>query len=208
MMKDNDLKRNASGYYDEPCYKAVTAPPKAGEIWVHAKSGAYMLVIANHNGVCSTLRLSETEREDSITVNCKVPMYTTPIMLGYCFENLLTQFVKTVKAEEFTAVQRGIGKVLGIADVNLAKEMDTLEGSLEAQRAQNMYLRTEVDNLKAKLEETKTLKTESEIMAVMQKDFNETYARLNQEIVTLTIYKDMYMDIIGKLVAIRGNAND
>ena len=49
-MMNDDLKRNASGYYDEVPYKALTTSPKAGEIWVHNTSGAYMFVLCNVGG--------------------------------------------------------------------------------------------------------------------------------------------------------------
>lgn len=32
-MRDEELKRNGSGYYDETAYKAMTAGPQPGEIW-------------------------------------------------------------------------------------------------------------------------------------------------------------------------------
>lgn len=210
-MKEQKLKRNASGYIDEPCYKAVTAPPRTGEIWLHGKSGAYMLVLANVNGVCPTMRLTEWDEKDTVPVMCKTPMYVKPCMIGYTFENLLTEYVKSVKGNEMSAVRKGLIRALGLFDEvtqdnPMPEEYKALEGALEAQRTQNMYLRTENDSLKAQLEEAKVPKTESDIMEVMQKDFNETYARLDQEIVKLTIYKDMYMDIIGKLVSVRGGA--
>lgn len=45
-----DMRKNASGYYDETAYKAMTTEPKAGEIWTHNVSGAYMLIVANIGG--------------------------------------------------------------------------------------------------------------------------------------------------------------
>lgn len=200
-MKDSDLKRNASGYVDEPCYKARTAPPKAGEIWRHDTTGAYMLVVANKNGVCSTLRLIEYEREDSITVNCKTPMYTAPIMLGYCFENLLTQYVKNVSAGEFAEVQREVGKVLGIpaADTHdleeqvksLTDENDGLKKSYTDVFAENGRLRIEL---------------EARNMACDALDANCT--TMCAELEKANVYKEMYLTLLDKLVSARGAAND
>ena len=206
MMNDKDLKRNASGYVDEPCYRAVTAPPRPGEIWLHSKSGAQMLVLANVDGICPTLKLVDVNGEGSVSVTGKTVMYAKPYMIGYCFENLLTEFVKSVKDEEMMAIRKGMVKSMGLAeeaakDESLAEENKALEGKLEAQIAENMYLRNENKSLKAQQEEAW-----DKLPEAMEKEFNETYAKLKEEIVKLSIYKDMYMDIIGKLVALRGGA--
>jgi hypothetical protein len=206
MMNDKDLKRNASGYVDEPCYKAVTAPPRPGEIWIHGKSGAQMLVLANINGICPTLRLVDVSGEGSVSVTGKTLMYAKPYMIGYCFENLLTEFVKSVKGEEMAAVRRGMVKSMGLFDEvtqnnPMPEEYKALEGKRQAQIVENMYLRNENKSLKAQHEEAW-----GKLPEAMEKEFNETYAKLKEEILKLSIYKDMYMDIIGKLVALRGGA--
>lgn len=211
MMKDQELKRNGSGYVDEPCYKAVTAPPRPGEIFIHGKSGAYMLVLANVNGICPTLRLEDTAEEGDLPVTCRKKMYVKPHRIGYCFDNLLTEFVKIVKGEEMKAVRMAITKALELTethaiDVALIEEKKALECAVKDLKEENRIIREKNSVLQVMLEEANGPKNETEIMEAMQKDFNDTYARLNQEIVTLTIYKDMYMDIIGKLVALRGGA--
>ena len=211
MMNDKDLKRNASGYVDEPCYKAVTAPPRPGEIWIHSKSGAQLLVLANVNGVCPTLRLVDVSGEGSIPVTGKAMMYVKPCMIGYCFDNLLSEYVKSIKGEEMAAIRKGIAKVMGLTadgdiETTLIQKVEVLEGNLQAVREENIYLRTENKILKTQLEEEKSLKTESDLMKVVQKEHAEVINRLDQEIVKLSIYKDMYMDIIDKLVSMREGA--
>ena len=117
-MKDKELKYNASGDYDEPCYKTMTAPPKPGEIWTHSVAGYSMLVIANQGNVYSILRLKEKEKEGMIPVMGRAQMYTSPIMLGYCFRTGLGDFVKSVKQEEFTDVRLAVVDALGLKDAS------------------------------------------------------------------------------------------
>ena len=201
MMNDKDLKRNASGYVDEPCYKAVTAPPRPGEIWIHSKSGAQMLVLANVNGICPTLRLVDVSGEGSIPVTGKTMMYAKPYMIGYCFDNLLTEYVKSVKGEEMTAIRNGMVKAMGLEATLSQQEKEAMDDKLEAQREENVYLRTENKILKTQLEEAGNKPTEA-----MEKEYVEVIKQLEQEINRLIVYKDMYMDIIGKLVSAKVGA--
>ena len=215
MMNEQELKRNGSGYIDEPCFKAVTAPPRPGEVWIHAKSGAQMLVLANVNGICSTLKLTDISGEGTIPVTSKTQMHTKPIMIGYCFDNLLTTFVKSVKDEEMKTVRKGIVRALGLGlaaleDDSPAKEKEALGGALEAQRAENMYLRVENESLKKQLAEAKKeaefSKNDLDAKNMADKMVSDSIEAMDQEITRLSIYKDMYMDIIGKLVSMRGGA--
>lgn len=207
MMKENDLKRNGSGYVDEPCYKAVTAPPRPGEIWIHAKSGWQMLVLANVDGVCSVLRLTDKADEDTIPVMCKVQMHTRPIMISYCFADLLTAFVKSVKDEEMKAVRKGVVVALGLGKVvqednSLTDEYKALQGEIDALREEAKKLTVERDELQhvndGLYKELNHLQQQASMMP------NDTMEHMRQKIVSLTVYKDMYMDIIGKLVSMRG----
>lgn len=208
MKKDNDLKRNGSGYYDEPCYKAVTSPPKPGEIWTHATSGAYMLVVANFNGVYSTLRLTDVEREGSVSVMCKTPMYATPIMLGYCFENMLADFVKSVKGDEFTAVQRAVGKALGVIDINLVApvphdHIHILEDKVKALTDENEGLKQSYKDV-FKENEKMHLDLKARDMA---HDVLDAHCRqMSADLDKANVYKEMYHELLDKLVCARAGA--
>ena len=198
-MKDNDLKRNASGYYDEPCYKTVTAPPKPGEIWKHGPTGAYMLVIASAGTVYSTLRLTDVEHEGNIKVMCKTPMYTRPIMIGYSFEDTLTEYVKAVKEEEFTAVKKAVGKALGIEGNGQASPIAyDLEEKVKALADENEGLKQSYkDVFDAKQKLLDDLK--SKYMA--ERDMNEVYANMKAELAKANVYKCMYYELIEKLIS-------
>lgn len=208
MMKDNDLKRNGSGYYDEPCYKTITAPPKPGEIWTHKTSGAYMLVVASVNGVYSTLRLTEVEKEGCVPVMCKTPMYTTPIMLGYCFENMLADFVKTVKGDEFTAVQRAIGKTLGVIDINLVApvphdHIHMLEDKVKALTDENEGLK---QSYKDVFKENERLHYDLKAMSIAESERDEMFRKMDDDLTKANVYKEMYLALLDKLISARAGA--
>lgn len=112
-MKD-DLRRNASGYIDEPCYQAVTAGPRPGEIYAHTMSSDYMLILATNGNVSACLKLEEKPREGKIRVLARVPMYIDPIKVCYCFHNLLGAYIKSVPDAEFSGVRRAVAKALGL----------------------------------------------------------------------------------------------
>lgn len=226
MKNDKDLKRNGSGYYDEPCYKTITAPPKPGEIWTHKTSGAYLLVIASLNGVYSTLRLTDVEREGSVSVMCKTPMYATPIMLGYCFENMLADFVKSVKGDEFTAVKTAVAKVLGVYDpaplpivnpdsgspcaIALEERMRRLEEeSLELKRSKEALI-DENEGLKKSYQdvfkENEKLHYDLKAKEMAEKDMNEVFYNMKAELAKVNVYKEMYLELLDKLVCARAGA--
>lgn len=213
MMMENDIKRNGSGYVDEPCYRAVTAPPRPGEIWIHGNSGAQMLVLANVKGICPTLRLTDTGCEGAVPIMSRTPMFVKPAMIGYCFENLLTTFVKTVKGNEMEAVRKGIIRALGLGkaaqeDDSLADEKNALEGVVEALKEENVVIRAHNDSLKKQLADAEknaeAVRFDLDAKTMADKMVADAIAGMQEEITMLRIYKDMYMDIIGKLVSMRG----
>lgn len=116
-MKNDDLKRNASGYIDEPCYQAVTAAPRPGEIYAHIPSGDYMLILATRGNVSACLKLKDKPRDGKIMVLGRVPLYTDPIKVGYCFHDLLGAYVKTVPGKEFEGVKSAVARALGMMEV-------------------------------------------------------------------------------------------
>lgn len=115
-MKDNEIKLNASGYKDEPCYKTIRKMdvPKPGEIWENGKNGKTVLVLGNMNGICSILNLIDQEKEGRIKVQARVPMYTSPIMVSWCFTTDLTNYVMNSTLDDFNAVKWGVTDALGL----------------------------------------------------------------------------------------------
>lgn len=205
-MKDKELKLNASGYYDEPCYKTMTAAPKPGEIWTHAATGYHMLIVASLNGVCSTLRLTDVEREGCIPVTGRTLMFATPIMLGYSFESTLGNYVKSIKADEFEKVKRGIVNVLGLQDFKGYVE------KLEVEAADMLEEHTTRDKLQAEydelLAECKALKCELDAREKANILLGESLAKVEREAEKAGIYKEMYMTLLDKVISARGCVNE
>lgn len=200
-MKDADLKRNASGYYDETAYKAITAPPKAGEIWTSKDGKKCWLILRNNGDVCSTLLLGKEERENNIKVMAKVPMYTDPVMIGYTFTVYITTFVKTIPAANMAEVQKAVGEALGITAVSAVPH-----DHINALEAKNAELHNTVVSLQKKNE--KLEKTIDQAIDDLG-NFTDTIESLEKEIAKLKIYKELYMDLIDKLVSVReGAVND
>lgn len=112
-MKDHGIKKNASGYYDEPCYKAVTAGPQPGEIWVFCKTNGPRLVLANNGTYCNVLKLYEEYKDGDIRVMGRVPMYVNPLKATYVRTADLTQYVKSIPDPEFKAIHRACVRALG-----------------------------------------------------------------------------------------------
>lgn len=197
-MKDADLKRNASGYYDETDDKAITAPPNAGEIWANKDGTKCWLILKNNGPACSTLLLGKEEKENSIKVMGRVPMYTNPVMIGYTFTVYISTFVKTIPADKLAEVQKAVGEALGIT-ATAAVPHDHIN-ALEAKNAELHDTVVSLQKWNKKLEATIDQATDDVV------NFTDTIESLEKEIAKLNIYKDMYMDLIDKLVAVRGGA--
>lgn len=190
-MKDADLKRNASGYYDETAYKAITAPPKAGEIWVNKDGTKCWLILKNNGPACSTLLLGKEEKENSIKVMGRVTMYTNPVMIGYTFTVYITTFVKTIPADKLAEVQKAVGEALGIT-ATAAVPHDHIN-----------FLEEKVYNL---TQENEKLNLELKARNLACDALDANCSTMSAELEKALIYKELYMNLIDKLVAVRGGA--
>lgn len=197
-MKDADLKRNASGYYDETCYKGITAPPRPGEIWLHGHMGWLVLIVGKgkEGGVYSTLRLTERKTTGCVVVTCKTTMYTVPCMLGYALGEDLTQFVRACPAEEFEEVKQGIAKALGLTHTATEADRKKLEEENEGLKESYKTVFLENEKLKVHLE-----KFEAE-----RKEWNEAYSRMKENLEKADTYKEMYLTLLDKLIAAKGGS--
>lgn len=169
-MKSNDIRRNASGYYDETAFKAIqaiTKAPKACEIWMDSTGSKTYLVLQSRKSVCSTLLLGTENKENSIMVMARVPMYTDPIMIGYTFSSMLTQYVKTVTEDSMENVKKAVARALGI---HAEPECDDIQKRFDAVCKINKDLKARLDSA--------------------------------------FFYKDLYTNLMDKLVAARGGAMD
>ena len=117
-MKDYGIRKNASNYYDDTAYKAISSGPRPGEIWTHNTHSDYVLILASNERVSACLKLDDKPREGKIMVRAKVPMYTDPIKLCYYYHDLLGAYVRTLPDKDFAEVRRTVARTLG-----LTKEM-------------------------------------------------------------------------------------
>lgn len=199
-MMNADLKRNASGYYDETCYKGITAPPKPGEIWQN-KKGQRVLIINSNAKVASTLLLT-TNTE---TAECPIPvtagdkvLYTDPIMIGYALVRTLDAFVMKAKPEEFHVAREEIGKALGITNEDkvkaLAERVAVLIDKNDALNHENADLRRDLKDAEEMIDALK-LKRESD---------KEFCMGMSAQIEKANVYRELYTELIDKLVSVRG----
>ena len=176
-MMDMELKKNASGYYDETAYKAMTTGPKPGEIWTHNTSGAYMLVVANVGGVCVTLRINDNSRDErSLPLMVRVGMWVNPQFLGYCFSTMLGQFVKLADKDEFEAIKDGIALALDL----VAEEPTEEEGEAEVGIESNEDVQTELMVMRSEVEsaQRKALLAQEQVCF-----YREMYERLLDKVI-------------------------
>ena len=199
QMKDAELKLNASGYYDETCYKGITAPPQPGEIWSNQDGTKYWLVLQVSDKACSTLQLNRVQKGNSITVLAHEPMYTDPIMIGYTYIDLLCSFVRKLKASEYQEVQRRVGNALGIT-ASAAANNEHIQMMLEAKNA-------DLQNMVADLQNrNKELQLELDAKNMADKMVSDAIEDMEREISCLRIYKEMYLTILDKLISAKGGA--
>lgn len=133
-MIENDIKRNASGYYDEtPVKSGVFNGPQAGEIW-ETTMGKEYLILKNHGGYCNTLLLRDhTTHTDNIEVVSREVRYVNPVMIGYLANREISQFVKAVPEEKYMEVMEAIGERLGVTIKVSKAEDDNMIHPLEVQ---------------------------------------------------------------------------
>lgn len=111
-MKDFGVKKNASGYYDEPCYKDATSGPRPGEIYLHRKSDQPSLILANNGDLCICLKLYELRLDGEICVLARVPMFVNPLKVTYARTADLTQYVKSIPEREFKVIHQAAVRAL------------------------------------------------------------------------------------------------
>lgn len=194
-MKDNEIKLNASGYKDEPCYQTIKKMdvPKVGEVWENWKTKKAALVLANINGICTILNLVDKEMEGRMKVTARVPMYTAPNMLSWCFVTELTNYFATITQDDFSAIKWGVSNALGLNNgftrplplgyvESLEQKVKALEDERDA--AVNVADQTHADNIDASIQ-------------------------LEKEKAKAQFYREMYDTLLDKLISAKGvSANE
>ena len=113
------------------------------------------------NGICSILNLIDQEKEGRIKVQARVPMYTWPNMVSWCFSSDLTNYVKNITDDEFTAIKLGVADALGLTcgfpppmPLGYVESLEERVKQLEEERdaALNVADQTHADNIDASIQ--------------------------------------------------------
>lgn len=111
-----NMKRNASGYYDETAYKGMMGIAKPGEVWECVGNSGYAsdyLIVKNHEKVCTALKLTNNDNEHSIEM---FGMYADPRMVQYIFNDTLSQRKGELADTEFQDVLYSIAFAVGVGE--------------------------------------------------------------------------------------------
>lgn len=204
-MVDKELALNGSGYYDETAYKAMTSGPQPGEIWKRDDDRLF-LIIARRDSVCSTLTLTDKKGDNSITVMAMVPMYTSPIMVGYAFASRMIQYIKKVPDEEMQAIRRAVGAALGLTVTNnlpeAAKcqddERKRLEEKCACLAAENEDLKQGYIDINRKNNELRSVIAEKDKKC---QAIEEQLPEMKEKLRKADIYREMYRELLDRIIA-------
>lgn len=122
---DSEIARNGSGYYDPTAFEAMkniikkkVDKMKHGEIWeIQQNNGQFknVVVLASHNDIAQVLHISEYGGDNSIEVNYQGISFTDPRKIQYAFNDNFTNYIRTLKDEEFEAIMDAVAEGLGLA---------------------------------------------------------------------------------------------
>lgn len=180
-MDTREMKLNASGYYDPTPYRALTTDPKPGEIWMN-KVELPLLVIANTGGVCTTVRLNDTPRDEH-SVEIKggdMTRYINPQFTSYCRAFDLVQYVRQVTGEELEEVKTAYAGILGI---------EQAEEDYEDEEADTDYVLT-----------TEQLEADNAMLAAEVEELRNELFKASVEAKAAEVYKGMYETLLNKML--------
>ena len=129
MTMNNDIRRNGSGYCDPTAFSAISNyikgekvkkvnKMKQGEIWeIHMSNGTYRnaIVLAAHDDIAQIVQLGDASNSHSIEVNCQGIMYTDPRRVQYTYNDTFTNYIRTLKSEEFEQIMNAVADYLGLS---------------------------------------------------------------------------------------------
>lgn len=208
-MTDNELKLNASGYRDEPCYQTIKTldGPKPGEIWENWKTKKLALVLANMNNVCTILNLVDQENKNRIKVTASVPMYTAPNMVSWCFSSDLNNYVKAITVDEFKDVKIGVADALGLT---IGLNIPIPNGYMESLEDELKVIRTSHDKQKKLINMLREERDAAlNVADQTHADNIDASIQLEKEKAKAQFYREMYDTLLDKLISAKGvSANE
>lgn len=192
--------KNSSGCADPTPYNALNPEcARPGEIWTRKwMDDEEYLIIKNHGGFCTTLKLSDAAVAAGVVVVSRRKRYTDPAMVGYTFNNTLGEFVKTLPTEQFEAVLRAVEDALELTLLPPAKPEPVesvpqeTEAEIERLKLENETLREELDRAQAS-HETREATMDRELLAERR--------RADKAEGRLELLREMYNDLLAKWTA-------
>ena len=129
MSKDNDIRYNGSGYYDETAYKAMKNMDRGGahkmsdinnyttgEIWeMEATNGITkeVVLVQCFGNYAAALTLTDNEpKQNALAVKSLSLKYVDCGRLGYCFYDKLTNYIRTLSDSDIAELKRSIADAL------------------------------------------------------------------------------------------------
>lgn len=184
-MLYNEMKRNASGYYDETPYKSVLCNPEAGDVLESGMNKVY-LILKNHGKFSTALALFPSLNQTSNTTyeiavdesGCNHKYYTNPAMIQYVFNDIFMNRAGALEQDDFLGLMETVGENLGVT-IKVSKQ--TVDNT------------NEVDSLKS---ERKALMQELDVK-------NKQLIRLEEklkEVSGYALYKQMYYELLDRLI--------
>lgn len=204
-MVDKELALNGSGYYDETAYKGMTAGPKPGEIWKRDDDRLF-IIIARRDSVCSTLSLIDKKGDNSITVMAMVPMYTSPIMVGYAFASRMIQYIKKVPDDEMLSIRRSVGAALGLTVPTILPEAAKCQDD-ERKRLEEKCACLAADNEDLKQGYIDLNRKNNELRSIIAEKDKKCQAiegqlpELKERLSKAEIYREMYRELLDRIIA-------
>lgn len=184
----NEMMRNGSGYPDFTAYNGMMNP-KPGEIWTQGdRDDDYWVLLAVNNHVCTGLKLTNRDMDGSISVTCREVMFTNPAMMGYAFRNRLGCYVKTLPKKEFYALRKSVADVLGFTFGGNGEIDEILKDSEELKKQLN------------------AAQADLRISETVRKALNESNKMLEDELYSCKPYREMYNELLDKLIAAKAGA--
>lgn len=119
-MADYGLHKNSEGYADPTAYEAIRGMAKPGEVWKY--KGREVLIVKNQGSYSNILQLGDYKK-GSVCVGGR--LYAQPGMLSYAFNDLLTERVETLAADDFNEIVQEVADAL---ELRLVHEEDKTVG--------------------------------------------------------------------------------
>lgn len=202
MSRDNDIRYNGSGYYDETAFKAMkninrggthnmsdnNTTYKIGEIWeMEMMNGITkeVVLLQCFDNYATTLTLTDSEpKQNAMSIKSLSLKYVDCGRLGYCFYDKLTQFVRAVSDDELAKLKENIAKALNLivtteAPVALEKQVES-DLALKAAVLDNEATQKKCADLEKQLADSK---------------FEITSMSREKD-----IYKDLYNQLLEKIM--------